>query len=724
MIEAVARECKRQGMKLGLYYSLWDRKVNADVDNVESDRKYNTYMLKQLDELMDITEKYTKIVEFWFDGSWVKPGYRWPVEGIYRTIKSREPQCQIGINWTIGEDADPHNPNAPEKSYKIIPEEQKEGDPIRYFPSDFRLGDPLLPASLIREFDFKKNRMELVALHATGFGRPSQAAWTEIFADGQPLRIARWPNDSTIMIGKIQESGMAKEGKEAPFPVFGYQEERPSSWKSVENMWISGYFAHGYADDMICVESIDTIHKMIHTGQHTVYGFMTGAPWHQWFALNLLEGLDGPGEYVIDAGRGKMYVYPLAGKMENWSVSLLEGPLLAIEHGKDVKVQGITFEYGRHIGVYMENTHRALIKNCIIRNMGGVGVSIGKGTLKAGNQRGHESGGNPASRVVGDLMGMVYQNILFNREGGTENGVVDCHIYNVGAGGISLGGGDRASLTPAGNYVENCRIHDYNRIEKSYRPGIWMDGVGNRISKCDIYDAPSMAILFHGNNHVIELCDITNVCSEVDDQGAVYYGRDPSEQGNVIRYCYFHELSPHHRVTATYHDDGACGAEVYGNIYHKAGSLPVLIGGGHNNHYRHNIFIDSPVAIHIDARMQGWGKFMIEKGAIIDQRLQTVNYKNPPYSTAYPLLAAYWDNDTSYPKGNVIEENLFYKIGNVVHGQSEWLELYNNWATGSDPGFVDAADPLKGFKDDALIYQRINGFPRLPFEKIGCDLSK
>jgi len=47
----------------------------------------------------------------------------------------------------------------------------------------------------------------------------------------------------------------------------------------------------------------------------------------------------------------------------------------------------------------------------------------------------------------------------------------------------------------------------------------------------------------------------------------------------------------------------------------------------------------------------------------------------------------------------------------VVHGQSEWLELYNNWATGSDPGFVDAADPLKGFKDDALIYQRINGLP-------------
>lgn len=147
VIEAVAKECKKQKIKLGLYYSLWDRKVNADVENIESDSIYNDYMLKQLNELIDITEKYTDIVEFWFDGSWAKPSYRWPVQEIYQTIKSREPQCQIGINWTIGQDANPNDPNAPAKSYKIIPENQKEGDPIRYFPSDFRLGDPLLPAN-------------------------------------------------------------------------------------------------------------------------------------------------------------------------------------------------------------------------------------------------------------------------------------------------------------------------------------------------------------------------------------------------------------------------------------------------------------------------------------------------------------------------------------------------------------------------------------------------
>lgn len=81
----------------------------------------------------------------------------------------------------------------------------------------------------------------------------------------------------------------------------------------------------------------------------------------------------------------------------------------------------------------------------------------------------------------------------------------------------------------------------------------------------------------------------------------------------MIRYCYFHDFSTRHRVSATYHDDGACGAEVYGNIYCRAGSVPALIGGGHYNHYRNNIFMECPIAIHIDARMQKWGKFMIEK---------------------------------------------------------------------------------------------------------------
>ena len=138
VVEAVAKACKKYQIGLGLYYSLWDRKVNADVEDQSQDAAYNDYMLKQLDELIQIVQKHTHVVEFWFDGGWVKPNYRWPVMDIYQTIKSKEPECQVGINWSIGL---PSNPDG----HMVVPEKQQAGFPIRYFPSDFRLGDPYLP---------------------------------------------------------------------------------------------------------------------------------------------------------------------------------------------------------------------------------------------------------------------------------------------------------------------------------------------------------------------------------------------------------------------------------------------------------------------------------------------------------------------------------------------------------------------------------------------------
>ena len=138
VVEEVAKACKKHDIGLGLYYSLWDRKQNAAVKDQSLDAAYNQYMIDQLNELIQIVHKHTHIVEFWFDGGWEKANYRWPIMDIYQTIKSQEPDCQVGVNWTIGL---PTNSDA----HPVMPQDQKEGYPIRYFPSDFRLGDPYLP---------------------------------------------------------------------------------------------------------------------------------------------------------------------------------------------------------------------------------------------------------------------------------------------------------------------------------------------------------------------------------------------------------------------------------------------------------------------------------------------------------------------------------------------------------------------------------------------------
>lgn len=593
--------------------------------------------------------------------------------------------------------------------------------------SDPAVRDRLRPEvrDLVREIDTRALGIELTDLMPKGFGRPSMPGWSELFIDGKPMTIARWPNDSMVLIGKVHEAGIGEHRKEGNLPVFEYNEDRPSQWKSAKGMWIGGYFAHGYANDIIGVDHIDTTQHTIHVAHHTVYGFMTGAPWRRWFALNLPEEIDLPGEYVLDQPGGKIYFLPPTGSdLDDVYISTLETPMFMFAGCRNVTLRGVTLEYSRGMGVYIEESDGVRIDSCVIRNLGYVGVCIGRGDTDSNNLDGKDQPTHPdgVPGVVGTLQNRMYGDVLFNRRGGTHNGISNSYLYQLGAGGVSLGGGDRATLTPAGNYVENCRIHDFNRIEKSYRPGIWIDGVGNRISNVEIFNAPSMAILLHGNDHLLEYCDIYDVCREVDDQGAFYYGRDPAEQGNRVQYCYFHDFSSAHRVSATYHDDGACGMEVFGCVYFRSGTIPVLIGGGHDIVYRNNIFIDMPMAIHIDNRMEGWGRGMLDPDGIVDQRLKAVRFTEPPYATAYPKLPHYWEGTPRVPRGNVFAGNLFYKIGRLLNGSPSWADWSNNWMTNQDPGFADPENPLAGFVPDAAIYRMIDRFTPIPFERIGCKL--
>lgn len=582
----------------------------------------------------------------------------------------------------------------------------------------------------VKEIDVKSLGVDLAGITPKGFGRAALPSWSELFVNGKPQHVSRWPNDSTVLIGKVHCTGDIPRNKRFGIgnPVFEYFEDRPSTWKSKDDVWIAGYFAYGYADDMIPVKSINPDEKTITAAIPTMYGFISGASFRRWYALNLLEEIDVPGEYVIDKSNGKIYFLPCDEKIYDVNISIMDEPMFYIEESKNVLIQGFTYEYSRGMGIYMDTSENVKVDSCIFRNLGYVAVSIGRGDLPDGNiyKTQHDSDKkykDGVGGVIGALSSRLYDDRLFNRSAGTNNGITNCIIYQVGSGGVSLGGGDRCTLTPARNYVENCKIYDFNRIEKSYRPGISIDGVGNRISKCEIFDAPSMAVLINGNDHTVEYCDIHHVCKEVDDQGALYYGRDPSERGLKVRYCYFHDLDSKHRVSATYHDDGACGMEVFGCVYYKAGTMPVLIGGGHDNVYKNNIFVDMPLAFHIDNRMQNWSKSTLDKGGIFDQRLKTVKYNQPPYSDAYPSLVYYWENDPSFPRNNIIVGNLFYKVNELISGSLSYADWYNNYISSKNPGFRNEGNLLDGFIENAPIFDKINHFQPIPFDKIGCDFN-
>lgn len=132
VVKAVSEVCKKYGVKLGLYYSLWDRHEKCYSD----DEKYVEYMLRQLSELTD--GRYGEVVELWLDGGWEKACRQWGLDRIYNLVKTNQPQCQIGVNITIGKYKE--TKAAADKTY--LPEKYRYGDPISMFPSDFRLWDP------------------------------------------------------------------------------------------------------------------------------------------------------------------------------------------------------------------------------------------------------------------------------------------------------------------------------------------------------------------------------------------------------------------------------------------------------------------------------------------------------------------------------------------------------------------------------------------------------
>ena len=130
VIAEVSKACKKYGISLGIYYSLWDRNSILYKENFREG--YLPYMRTQIYELLT---HYGDICELWLDGSWDKPGNAWEFDILYDMVKNINPSCQIGINHTIG-----RNTLEPEERY--MPERCTEGDPIRMFPSDFRLWDP------------------------------------------------------------------------------------------------------------------------------------------------------------------------------------------------------------------------------------------------------------------------------------------------------------------------------------------------------------------------------------------------------------------------------------------------------------------------------------------------------------------------------------------------------------------------------------------------------
>ena len=516
-----------------------------------------------------------------------------------------------------------------------------------------------------------------------GFPHPVKPAPPELFCGGRPMTLARWPNDGFAKTGPTfgPATQLAEGGKSAGQPIFEYGEDRPRFWTKAADIWLVGYWKFDWAEEAIRVAGIDPEHRRITLAAPHVYGVAAGKP---YFAENLLEEIDQPGEYYLDRETGRLYWWPPEGAGDNSLIQLstLAAPLIVLNDASWITIRGLTFEAGRGDGVLIKGGSNLRIAGCTLRNLGDRAVVA---------------------------------------EGGTDHGVVSCEIYNTGEGGISLTGGDRPSLKSAGHFADNNHIHDYSRRGLTYRPAITLSGVGCRAAHNLIHDAPHSAIFFWGNDHVIEYNEIHHVLKQTGDGGAVYTGRDWTFQGNIIRYNFFHDLQGIELwENAVYIDDQAGGMHIHGNIFHNC-HWGMLIGGGRDNVIENNLFSSCKLALQLDARGLGWGKDQL--GPTLREHLAEMPYKQEPWAKRYPRLVDIADDEPMTPKHNLIRNNVLYRSGKletrIDPAALRNCAITGNLETDDNPGFVDPEHLRFGLRPDARLRELVPAFEAIPVEQIG-----
>ncbi len=572
------------------------------------------------------------------------------------------------------------------------------------------------PGAMNRLNDAVRPHIVQSDLHAQGitnFGQlfERSGALLELFFNGQPMQIARWPNSSSPNQGWYRVGWVPEEGSGDRFIYTG---GRPSRWAQSEDVWLHGYWLHEWWDRYAKVKSIDAEQAILITAQPDLVrlkppDITTGkrinrehsSVGRRFYALNILEELDEAGEWYLDRKSGVLYFWPPndaaallartagtgselgrepAGNRSQRSgatpqvtrlglpshedhrafVSLLETPMITLRDASHVTFQGITFEHGRSNAIEISGGRGVRIAGCRIGNLGGKGVVI---------------------------------------DGGHDHAVLSCDLYHLGDGGIVLRGGDLASLTPGGHSVDNCVITDFSRINRTYRPAVDLAGIGHRVAHCDIHTAPHTAILLGGNDHVIEFNDVHHVAQETDDVGALYAGYDMTARGHIIRFNHFHDIlgiqlkAP---ARAVYLDDFRAGTLVFGNYFEN--TFGVKLGGGRDNVVANNVFVNCEPAMQLDARGLTWASRNWEPSFFRDYmltKLEALNYRQPPWSRHYPELLELTPTEGPIPRGSKITRNIFFGGKKWLDISAEvepgWIDIHDNWQEG-DPGFLERED--------------------------------
>jgi len=516
----------------------------------------------------------------------------------------------------------------------------------------------------------------------------------ELYFNGQRMPLARFPNEGYLTMKRVLNNagGVTNRGWEnanwekadphGPGGTFEFRDEffaQHANWAKVldRGVWLKGYWRIPWENEAIRVKTIDTTAKTvtfakpIPGGIGSKYQRPEGSGQEKYWLMNLLEEVDQPGEWAVDFPSGKLYFYPPA-PMDGASVVICDNdqPVIRVTGATNVVLRQFTVENNLGHGIEIKGGTSNLVAGCIVRNVSRYAVVL---------------------------------------DGGFHHEVLSCDLYDLGAGGVWLGGGDETSSPriPAAHRVVNNHVHDFAQIERVYAPGVncgftggggggHHPAVGMLVAHNLIHDTPHVGILHGSWDSIYEFNEILEFCKVSNDMGAWYCYEQFARNGNeTFRYNYVHGSA---EGDAVYFDNDHRDMHVYGNVVcldskGKRGTA-YLYKKGAQAKYPQSVDCTNNVAINCNYGFE-----------IVTALPSRVN-NNIAVNCAHPFT---WKLVSGT---NVISTN-----GSLVAGQK-------NMSYVNDPGFVNFAKRDFRLKPDAQVFRDLPGFQPIPFEKIGLFVDE
>lgn len=537
-----------------------------------------------------------------------------------------------------------------------------------------------LPAHGISNFGTLKDR---------GYGAQRIAPLT-LFLDGRPMTLARWPNDPREFAFTASVSSPTQ---------FAYSGDRPGRWTQAEEPWLHGLWTQYWADFHLRIAAIDTANRTLTlAAAPAAYGITAD---HPFYAYNLLEEIDQPGEYYLDRTTGRLYFWPAAPLASTTlQVSMLEVPLVQIAGAQYLTFRGLVLEASRAGLVEITSGTGNRVERCLLRNA------------------------QNAATIAG-----------------TANGLHDCEIVDCDEDGVRLAGGNRATLVPGGNYVTNCRIHRVARAVWTYHPAVNLrGGCGNIVAHNLLDDLPHSAVLFSGNDHRIEGNEIRRVCRLTSDCGAIYTGRDWGYRGNLITGNFLHHIETlwGSGARGVYLDDMVAGPAVTGNVFYALQETAIFCGAGRDLDLSNNLIAACNTGHFSGDYARTWVTNTPGDSWNLLERLaaEGIKYQQEPWASRYPACAAIPNNYATIMTGLWRNPEGCRFTRNAGWANGTWMLEHDKSGTGVFSVYAaiadNAADHVPLFDDRAALDRslravslaaNVSAFTPIAFAEIGRDFS-